>query len=530
MALSLEATIPDRRCSVLASAATSMERVCDVSTDGKCTEACADTHERCPVWKSEGQCSRNAEYMNEHCPESCGKCPSGSGYASAEEGVRKNIPGGIVGSIDGEDPSCVDNDERCGFWASEKECESNPGYMLKNCAKSCKACSKFTEEKAFNGADRTRWEQAIKEYGDAQRIEGAQAPDTLAVIRRTVEYMRRDIMGPNPKMQLPDAVISRCRNRNALCAFWAAIGECEANPAFMVTNCAPSCQSCHLIDFDARCPPLDPSVKPSLTPGDLNKMFERIVETAPGNRTLTEKERKTLSDTKMPEYTVTVHSRPSPVPSTVISEEFDRKLPPWVVTFDNFVTEEECQHLIDLGYEHGYERSKDVGEQKFDGSYDALETKTRTSENAWCSGRKGCRNDPIATMMHERISNVTGIPPENSEDFQLLKYEVGQFYRVHHDYIIHQQKRQCGPRILTFFLYLSDVEGGGGTRFPDLGITIMPKRGRALLWPSVLDYDPLEKDGRMRHEALPVEAGTKFACNGWIHLHDYLTPNGLGCS
>lgn len=27
--------------------------------------------------------------------------------------------------------------------------------------------------------------------------------------------------------------------------------------------------------------------------------------------------------------------------------------------------------------------------------------------------------------------------------------------QVHHDYIPHQRERQCGPRLLTFFLYLS---------------------------------------------------------------------------
>ena len=91
----------------------------------------------------------------------------------------------------------------------------------------------------------------------------------------------------------------------------------------------------------------------------------------------------------------------------------------------------------------------------------------------------------------------------------------GQFYRTHHDYIPHQKDRQCGPRILTFFLYLSDVEAGGGTDFPKLNITVMPKKGRALLWPSVLNSSPLMPDDRMKHQALPVEAGTKFAANAW---------------
>lgn len=102
--------------------------------------------------------------------------------------------------------------------------------------------------------------------------------------------------------------------------------------------------------------------------------------------------------------------------------------------------------------------------------------------------------------------------------------------RSHHDYIPAQQDRQCGPRILTFFLYLSDVEEGGGTNFPQLDLTIEAKRGRALLWPSVLDSEPMKKDGRMMHQALEVVAGTKFAANGWIHMYDYQMAQSKGCS
>jgi prolyl 4-hydroxylase len=92
------------------------------------------------------------------------------------------------------------------------------------------------------------------------------------------------------------------------------------------------------------------------------------------------------------------------------------------------------------------------------------------------------------------------------------------------------EDRQCGPRILTFFLYLSDVEEGGGTNFPQLDITVMPKLGRALLWPSTLNAEPMKKDGRMMHQALDVISGTKFAANGWIHMFDYSTPQKKGCT
>jgi prolyl 4-hydroxylase len=69
-------------------------------------------------------------------------------------------------------------------------------------------------------------------------------------------------------------------------------------------------------------------------------------------------------------------------------------------------------------------------------------------------------------------------------------------------------------RILTLYLYLNDVEEGGGTNFDELDITVMPKRGRALLWPSVLDSDPDKKDGRTTHQALPVGKGSiKYGAN-----------------
>lgn len=65
-----------------------------------------------------------------------------------------------------------------------------------------------------------------------------------------------------------------------------------------------------------------------------------------------------------------------------------------------------------------------------------------TMISAWCSDKNKCRNDTVAKLIHDRIAKVTGIPPQNSEDFQILKYEPGQFYRKHHDYIEFQRDRR----------------------------------------------------------------------------------------
>ena len=69
--------------------------------------------------------------------------------------------------------------------------------------------------------------------------------------------------------------------------------------------------------------------------------------------------------------------------------------------------------------------------------------------------------------------------------------------------------------VLQVFLYLNNVDEGGGTRFRDLDITVQPKTGKAVLWPSVLDDFPDRKDRRTNHEALPVKKGIKYGgrCN-----------------
>ena len=64
------------------------------------------------------------------------------------------------------------------------------------------------------------------------------------------------------------------------------------------------------------------------------------------------------------------------------------------------------------------------------------------NDSAWCSYKSGCRSDDVVQRVHERIAKLTGIPANHSEDFQVLKYEPGQFYRAHHDYIGIQRDRR----------------------------------------------------------------------------------------
>ena len=94
------------------------------------------------------------------------------------------------------------------------------------------------------------------------------------------------------------------------------------------------------------------------------------------------------------------------------------------------------------------------------------------------------------------------------------------------DYHTHQVFGTPGARIVTWYMYLSDVEAGGETQFPNIPVKVQPKKGRVLVWSNVLDQDPEEEDLLARHEALPVVEGLKYGATAWFsHRNQREMPN-----
>lgn len=299
--------------------------------------------------------------------------------------------------------------------------------------------------------------------------------------------------GSNSAGKAPEVDINVCVDRNEKCPSFMKSGECTRNPGWMIVNCPHSCDACELRDPKIRCDRgrLNITTTPVYGPGDMASMFSTIEE-------------------KWGHYGI-----------EVLSKE------PWVVTFDNFLTEEETDALIETN-KGNWERSTDTGAVNAFGETGRVLSVGRTSSNAWC--RSNClRNEHVQNVM-KKIEEVTMIPKTHFESFQVLQYEIGQKYNVHHDMSPRQSLLSCGPRILTFFLYLSDVEEGGETGFPRLGINVKPRRGKALLWPSTMDANLEQMDPRTHHEAKPVVSGKKFAANTWIHLYDFEKSNLWGCT
>ncbi len=288
------------------------------------------------------------------------------------------------------------------------------------------------------------------------------------------------------------------------CQRYAADGECEKNPGWMIVNCPKSCKACDLLDSAKRCDRkfLNISEQDSWQPGDLNRMFERVI-------------------VDFAEFKPEILSRPPDGP--------------WVVVFHDFIKDIEVNTMIAWGKKLGFARSTDVGQANERGETTKVVSQSRTSSNAWCSHE--CEVDPLVTAVSNRIERVLEVPQQNYESFQLLQYHIGQEYKVHHDMANSERNEPAGPRILTFFLYLSDVEQGGETHFPKVknkdnpeGLKVKPRKGSAVLWPSVLDEDPARQDPRTFHAALPVIKGLKYASNHWVHLHDFRKANLWGCT
>ena len=145
--------------------------------------------------------------------------------------------------------------------------------------------------------------------------------------------------------------------------------------------------------------------------------------------------------------------------------------PPWIVVLDDFLSVAEAQHVM------AHLKGDDVSSRYHLSSLAAksaagsTDDSYRRSESFQCE--HSCLHEEWVTPIVQKIARVTGLGMQHSEDMTLTRYQKGGFYKRHHDYIIRDRNprgwENCGNRILTFLLYLNDVNDGGGTHFFHLG-------------------------------------------------------------
>ncbi|MES2163494.1 MAG: 2OG-Fe(II) oxygenase [Pseudomonadota bacterium] len=189
---------------------------------------------------------------------------------------------------------------------------------------------------------------------------------------------------------------------------------------------------------------------------------------------------------------------------------------PQIILLGNVLSDEECEAII-AHCGTRYTRSTVTGEA--DGA--SVVHEGRTSEMAFIQRGEA----EVAERIEQRLAALAHWPPECSEPFQLQKYGVTQEYRPHYDWLDPDSSghrshlARGGQRLATFILYLSDVEQGGGTVFPGLGLEVYPKKGNALWFLNTDDNH--QPDKQTLHGGAPVVSGTKIIANKWLRQGRY---------
>ncbi|MGD7043191.1 prolyl hydroxylase family protein [Jeotgalibacillus proteolyticus] len=174
---------------------------------------------------------------------------------------------------------------------------------------------------------------------------------------------------------------------------------------------------------------------------------------------------------------------------------------PLVVLLENVLSHEECDQLIELSGDR-MKRSKISSER--------VVNQMRTSSGMFFEESE---NDVIGTI-EKRLSKIMNIPVEHAEGLQILNYTPGQEYKAHHDFFLPTSKAASNNRISTMVVYLNDVEEGGETYFPDLNITVTPKKGSAVYFEYF--YNDEELNEKTLHGGAPVVKGEKWVATQWM--------------
>ena len=193
---------------------------------------------------------------------------------------------------------------------------------------------------------------------------------------------------------------------------------------------------------------------------------------------------------------------------------------PRVVLFDGLLSDQECDEMVRLSRAK-LQRSTVVNAAT--GEYDVHPDRTS-------SGTHFLRGEnPLIRRLEQRISELVSCPVENGEPIQILHYLPGAEYKPHFDFFDpnlpgnEKVLAMGGQRVATLVMYLNDVEAGGSTIFPDIGLDVLPRKGNAVFFAYATEDGQLDR--RTLHGGSPVGAGEKWIATKWLRQGPYVGPS-----
>ncbi|XP_013383378.1 prolyl 4-hydroxylase subunit alpha-3 [Lingula anatina] len=152
--------------------------------------------------------------------------------------------------------------------------------------------------------------------------------------------------------------------------------------------------------------------------------------------------------------------------------------------------------------------------------------------------------DVNTTVAHlsKRVEEITGLSTvirdklADAEAWQIATYGIGGMFEPHHDFYVDEgwlnqlpsHLLNTGRRIATFVFYLTDVQLGGATVFPEINVRVPPVKNAAAFW-----YN-LKRSGDMYHASMhagcPVLYGQKWIANKWTRERGQIFRRRCGLS
>ncbi|XP_078683376.1 prolyl 4-hydroxylase subunit alpha-3-like [Branchiostoma floridae x Branchiostoma belcheri] len=199
-----------------------------------------------------------------------------------------------------------------------------------------------------------------------------------------------------------------------------------------------------------------------------------------------------------------------------------RERDPEIALYHDVISDEEAAMMRELAFRE-LKRSPVI-----DKHGKAFLSDFRVSETGWLHDNE----TELVSKLSRRVGYITGLNTDSpsAESFQVVNYGLGGLYVPHVDYFEEEQVKRIkkpGNRILTFLIYLSDVQEGGATVFPQIKLIVPAVKNAALMFRDMKrsgEFEPLSM-----HAGCPVLIGSKWIANKWIldRGNEFRRPCGL---
>ena len=163
-----------------------------------------------------------------------------------------------------------------------------------------------------------------------------------------------------------------------------------------------------------------------------------------------------------------------------------------------------CDEILALIYAKG----EGVWSRARVGATDVIgvESKTRTNDMAFIEFLSLTNPVPVYEFGQRLYRYLDSYGKRYQVAFSKIEAACMNRYEINQEYKAHADDGPGHDRVISALVYMNDVPEGGETYFPLFDVSVEPKQGRLVIFPSNYAY---------LHEARPPSSGVKYSMAIW---------------